>query len=79
MLQSLVVDGVLSGVGAFVIFLPQIGYFSFISLLEETYMARAAFLMDKLFQWCGLNGEFCPLLSSYACALWHPCYTHHQR
>ena len=72
MLQSLVVDGVLSGVGAFVIFLPQIlVLFLFISLLEETgYMARAAFLMDKLFQWCGLNGKsFVPLLSSYACAI----------
>ena len=72
MLQSLIVDGVLSGVGAFVIFLPQIlVLFLFISLLEETgYMARAAFLMDKLFQWCGLNGKsFVPLLSSYACAI----------
>ena len=72
MLQSLIVDGVLSGVGAFIIFLPQIlVLFLFISLLEETgYMARAAFLMDKLFQWCGLNGKsFVPLLSSYACAI----------
>ena len=72
MLQSLVIDGVLSGVGAFVVFLPQIlVLFLFISLLEETgYMARAAFLMDKLFQWCGLNGKsFVPLLSSYACAI----------
>jgi ferrous iron transport protein B len=72
MLQSLIVDGILSGVGAFVIFLPQIlVLFLFISLLEETgYMARAAFLMDKLFQWCGLNGKsFVPLLSSYACAI----------
>ncbi len=72
MLQSLIVDGILSGVGAFAIFLPQIlVLFLFISLLEETgYMARAAFLMDKLFQWCGLNGKsFVPLLSSYACAI----------
>ena len=72
MLQSLIVDGILSGVGAFTIFLPQIlVLFLFISLLEETgYMARAAFLMDKLFQWCGLNGKsFVPLLSSYACAI----------
>ena len=72
MLQSLVVDGILGGVGAFVIFLPQIlVLFFFISILEETgYMARAAFLMDKLFQWCGLNGKsFVPLLSSYACAI----------
>lgn len=72
MLQSLVVDGVIGGVGAFLVFLPQILIlFLFIALLEETgYMARAAFLMDKLFQWCGLNGKsFVPLLSSYACAI----------
>lgn len=72
MLQSLVVDGIIGGVGAFVVFLPQIlVLFLFISLLEESgYMARAAFLMDKLFQWCGLNGKsFVPLLSSYACAI----------
>ncbi len=72
MLQSLVVDGIIGGVGSFLVFLPQIlVLFLFISLLEETgYMARAAFLMDKLFQWCGLNGKsFVPLLSSYACAI----------
>ena len=72
MLQSLVVDGIIAGVGAFVVFLPQILIlFLFISLLEESgYMARAAFLMDKLFCWCGLNGKsFVPLLSSYACAI----------
>jgi len=71
-LQSLVVDGIIGGVGAFVIFLPQILIlFLFIALLEESgYMSRAAFLMDKLFQWCGLNGKsFVPLLSSYACAI----------
>lgn len=72
MLHSLVTDGVIEGVGAFVIFLPQILIlFFFISLLEDTgYMARAAFLMDRLFGWCGLNGKsFVPLLSSYACAI----------
>ena len=72
MLQSLVSDGVIEGVGAFVIFLPQILIlFLFIALLEDTgYMARAAFLMDKVFHWCGLNGKsFVPLLSSYACAV----------
>lgn len=72
MMQSLVVDGVIGGVGAFLVFLPQILIlFLFIALLEETgYMARAAFLMDKMFQWCGLNGKsFVPLLSSYACAI----------
>ena len=72
MLQSLVVDGIVGGVGAFLVFLPQIlVLFFFISLLEESgYMARAAFLMDKLFSWCGLNGKsFVPLLSSFACAI----------
>lgn len=71
-LQSLIVDGIIGGVGAFLVFLPQILIlFLFIALLEETgYMSRAAFLMDKLFQWCGLNGKsFVPLLSSYACAI----------
>ena len=72
MLQSLIVDGMIGGVGAFLVFLPQILIlFLFIALLEESgYMARAAFLMDKLFQWCGLNGKsFVPLLSSFACAI----------
>ena len=72
MLQSLVVDGMIEGVGAFMVFLPQILIlFFFISLLEETgYMARAAFLMDKLFSWCGLSGKsFVPMMSSYACAI----------
>lgn len=72
MLHSLVTDGVIEGVGAFVIFLPQILIlFFFISLLEDTgYMSRAAFLMDRLFGWCGLNGKsFVPMLSSYACAI----------
>ncbi len=72
MLQSLIADGIIGGVGSFLVFLPQIlVLFLFISLLEESgYMARAAFLMDKLFQWCGLNGKsFVPLLSSFACAI----------
>ncbi|MDQ8203443.1 ferrous iron transport protein B [Pelagicoccus sp. SDUM812003] len=72
MLQSLATDGVVEGVGAVLIFLPQIMIlFFFIALLEDTgYMARAAFLMDKLFSWCGLSGKsFVPLLSSYACAI----------
>lgn len=71
-LQSLVVDGIIAGIGGVIVFLPQILIlFFFISLLEDTgYMARAAFLMDKLFSWCGLNGKsFVPLLSSYACAI----------
>ena len=71
-LESLVCDGIIAGVGGVLIFLPQILIlFFFISLLEDTgYMARAAFLVDKLFSWCGLNGRsFVPLLSSYACAI----------
>ncbi len=70
--QSLVCDGIIAGAGGVVVFLPQIFLlFFFVSLLEDTgYMARAAFLMDKLFGWCGLNGKsFVPLLSSYACAV----------
>lgn len=72
LLESLVVDGVIAGVGGVIIFLPQIFVlFFFIGLLEDTgYMARAAFLMDKALGWCGLNGKsFVPLLSSYACAI----------
>jgi ferrous iron transport protein B len=72
LLQSLLTDGMVEGVGAFLVFLPQILIlFLFISLLEETgYMARAAFLMDRLFSWCGLSGKsFVPLLSCYACAI----------
>ena len=71
-LQSLVSDGIVAGVGGVVIFLPQILLlFLFIAILEDTgYLARAAFLMDKLFGWCGLNGKsFVPLLSGYACAI----------
>lgn len=71
-LQSLVSDGIIAGVGGVIIFLPQILLlFLFIGILEDTgYLARAAFLMDKLFGWCGLNGKsFVPLLSGYACAI----------
>lgn len=72
MIQSLVTDGIIAGVGGVLIFLPQILLlFLFIAVLEDTgYLARAAFLMDKLFGWCGLNGKsFVPLLSGYACAI----------
>jgi len=72
MLQSMVSDGIIAGVGGVIIFLPQILIlFFFIAILEDTgYLARAAFLMDKLFGWCGLNGKsFVPLLSGYACAI----------
>ena len=72
MLQSLVTDGMIGGVGAFLAFLPQILIlFLFVSILVDSgYMARAAFIMDRLFSWCGLNGKsFVPLLSGFACAI----------
>jgi len=72
MLQSLVADGIIGGVGAFVAFLPQILIlFLFVGILEDSgYMARAAFIMDRLFSWCGLNGKsFVPMLSGFACAI----------
>ncbi len=71
-LQSLIVDGVIRGAGAVVIFLPQILVLVFfIALLEDCgYMARAAFLADKLFVRLGLSGRsVIPLLSSFACAV----------
>jgi len=72
LLRSLIVDGVIGGVGAVVVFLPQILIlFLFILLLEGSgYMVRAAFLMDKLMHGAGLSGRaFIPLLSSFACAV----------
>ena len=71
-LQSLVVDGLIAGVGGVLIFLPQIAIlFFFIALLEDSgYMARAALLMDRLLTRVGLSGTaFMPLLSSFACAV----------
>ena len=71
-LNDLLVNGVIAGVGAVVVFLPQICLlFLFISLLEDTgYMARAAFLMDRLMSKVGLHGKsFIPMLSSFACAI----------
>jgi len=71
-LRSLVSDGVIAGVGSVVVFLPQILIlFLFILILEASgYMARAAFLMDRLMARVGLNGRaFIPLLSSFACAI----------
>lgn len=71
-LKSLVVDGVFAGVGSVVVFLPQIAIlFAFIGLLEQTgYMARAAFLMDRVMRRVGLHGKsFIPMLSGYACAV----------
>lgn len=71
-LRSLLVDGVIAGVGAVVVFLPQICLlFLFLGILEDTgYMARAAFLMDRLMSKVGLHGRsFIPMLSSFACAI----------
>ncbi len=71
-LQDLVVNGAISGVGAVVTFLPQILFlFLFLGLLEDSgYMARAAFIMDRLMGKVGLHGKsFIPLLSSFACAI----------
>ena len=72
LLQSFVQNGVISGVGSVVVFLPQILIlFLFILLLEDLgYMARAAFLMDRIMGGAGLHGRaFIPLLSSFACAI----------
>ncbi len=71
-LRSLIVDGVLSGVGSVFVFLPQIMIlFLFILVLEESgYLPRAAFLLDRLMGSVGLSGRaFIPLLSSFACAI----------
>ncbi|HYD27189.1 ferrous iron transporter B [Brevundimonas sp.] len=70
--QSLIVDGLISGVGSVLVFLPQILIlFLFIIVLEDFgYMARAAFLMDRVMGGAGLHGRaFIPLLSSFACAI----------
>jgi len=72
LLTDLLVDGVIAGVGGVLVFLPQILLlFFFISLLEDSgYMARAAFLLDRLMRGVGLHGKaFMPLLSSFACAI----------
>jgi ferrous iron transport protein B len=71
-LRDLLVDGVIAGVGGVVIFLPQILIlFFFIGMMEHTgYMARIAFMMDRMMSRVGLNGKsFLPLLSSHACAV----------
>lgn len=72
LLQSFITDGIIAGVGSVVVFLPQILIlFLFILLLEDFgYMARAAFLMDRIMGGAGLHGRaFIPLLSSFACAI----------
>ncbi len=71
-LKSLLVDGVIGGVGGILIFLPQICILFFaLSLLEDTgYLSRAAFVMDKIMRRLGLPGKaFIPLLSAHACAI----------
>ncbi len=71
-LRDLITNGAIAGVGSVLVFLPQILIlFFFIGLLESTgYMARAAFIMDRLMNRVGLNGRsFIPMLSSYACAI----------
>jgi ferrous iron transport protein B len=72
LVESLLVDGVIAGVGGVLVFLPQIVIlFAFIILLEDFgYMARAAFLLDRIMGFAGLHGRaFIPLLSSVACAI----------
>ncbi|GAA4448158.1 ferrous iron transport protein B [Novipirellula rosea] len=72
MLRSLLVDGVIAGVGGVLIFLPQIALlFFFLALLEDCgYMARAAFLVDRVMTMFGLSGKsFLPMMSSFACAV----------
>lgn len=72
LLRSLLVDGIIAGLGSVIIFLPQIVIlFFFILVLEESgYLPRAAFLLDRLMGGVGLSGRsFIPLLSSFACAI----------
>jgi ferrous iron transport protein B len=71
-LRDLLNDGIFNGVGVVVVFVPQIALlFLFLAILEDTgYLARAAFLMDRLLSKVGLHGKsFIPLLSSFACAI----------
>jgi ferrous iron transport protein B len=71
-LRSLMVDGVIAGAGTILTFVPQIAVlFLFLSIIEDTgYLARAAFIMDRLMSRFGLSGRsFIPLLSSFACAI----------
>src|SRR5690606_4373913 len=70
MLRDLLIDGIIGGVGGVIVFLPNIIIlFFFISLMEDTgYMARAAFIMDKLMHKIGLHGKsFIPLLMGFGC------------
>ena len=72
LLRSLVIDGVIAGVGNVIVFVPQIVVlFLFLGLLEDSgYLARAAFLLDRLLSRVGLHGRaFVPMLSGFACAV----------
>src|SRR5207248_9862899 len=72
LLRSLLVEGILGGVGSVLVFLPQILilFFFILSLEESGYLPRAAFLLDRLMAGAGLTGRsFIPLLSSFACAI----------
>ncbi len=71
-LRGLIADGVIGGVGSVLVFLPQIAMlFLFIGILEDSgYMARAAYLMDRLMRRVGLHGKsFIPMISGFACAV----------
>ncbi len=71
-IKDLITDGIFKGVGSVVVFVPQIAIlFFFLSVMEDTgYLARAAFLMDRLLSKVGLHGKsFIPMLSSFACAI----------
>jgi ferrous iron transport protein B len=71
-LESLVVQGIIAGVGGVLVFVPQIALlFLFLAILEDCgYMARAAFIMDRMLRFTGLSGHsFVPLMSSFACAI----------
>jgi ferrous iron transport protein B len=72
MINDLIVNGILAGLGGIVIFVPQIAIlFAFITILEDTgYLARVSFLMDRILRHFGLNGKsIIPLISSAACAI----------
>lgn len=72
LLQSILVDGVIAGVGSVIVFIPQIAMlFVLLTLLEQIgYMSRAVFLIDRMMGWVGLDGRsFVAWLSSYACAI----------
>ncbi|MDD5748005.1 MAG: ferrous iron transport protein B [Actinomycetota bacterium] len=69
-LKSLLVDGVVGGVGSVLVFIPQVFIlFFFISILEDTgYLARAAFIMDRIMHWLGLHGKsFIPMVMGFGC------------